>query len=809
MRAANHALNQFVGRDAELQQLNAALRRAAAGRGQTVSLIGDAGLGKSRLVHEFLRTGPLSDWMVLPVSATQQTSSAVFHLAADLLRTLINVNSTDAAAEVARKLDHAAAALTGEPLMDARPLRWLLDLPVPDPIWGSLEWGARRAAVVAAMRQILLRETERQKVVVVVEDFHWADEPSVQVLSAIVDGMGAATMLVLVTARPDRRPAWSTRSYASEIELMPLEASSAEVLLCELLGSSDQLAPLRAHILEQAAGTPLFLEEIARSLVESGVVVSRPAQVVVTRDIADVRIPASVQAILATRIDRLPPVRRRLLHLASVIGKDVPLRLLAAVSDLPEAQLETELQHLQSAELLYEINFSFGREYTFKHVLTQNVAYESMLRRHRRELHGEVLRAIETVYADRIDEWTERLAGHALAGELWKPASCYALKAAERANRACAWQDAVKLLEGASSALAQLANTPETVQRSIDVRLQLRVALAALSDLPRLRSALNEARALEETLGNPLRLARIDTSRCLNLTMVGELEEAVSSGVGAHHTLRAEGEPGGIISSGFALGQAHWFRGEFPQALHVLRGGHHHARNGHALRNTGTTGTASVLYLTCLMRTHTMLGDFAAADAVRMQAREIADTLQRPFDLAELGQAEGFKHLTAGEPDSAVNVLRDALAIARSSHSALLLPIIAAVLGRALVAVGEIEEAEQLVEEALSQTDRHGYLAMRIWCGVPLGMVKAHRSAAAGRAELLAGLSLSRKHGFRPVEVQILRVLGDLSARQGDDDAAAHYAKAAVLARELGMKPELDAVLAASASLNFRVPERS
>jgi len=800
VRATAHALNRFVGRETELLQMHAAMRRVGLGRGQALSIVGDAGQGKSRLVHEFLRTVPVGGWDVLQVATTPQTTGAVFHLAAELLRVWTGVTPADGAADVGFKLSRALAGPADELPLDAAPLRWLLDLPVHDPAWHALDWASRRARVIAALRHALLRETERHPTLLVVEDYQWADQPSIEALASIVESIGATRILVLATSRPDRRPAWGTRSYAAELDLGPLEPANAEALLSELLGESDELASLRAQILQQADGTPLFLEEIARSLVESGVVLAQPARTLVTRKIADIRIPASVQAILAARIDRLPPLRRRLLQLASVIGKDVPLQLLAAVSDLSEPALAAELMELQRAEFLYEINFAFGREYTFKHVLTQTVAYESMLRRHRRTLHSEVMRAMEAAYADRIDEWTERLVGHAAAAEAWPAVAAYGLKAAERANRSCAWHDAVKFLESAIDALAHVPETPQTIEQAIEMRIQLRVALAALSDLPRLRSALTEARALEERSGDPLRLARIDTSRCLNFTMVGELDEAILSGKSAHRTLHGWGEPAGVVSSGFALGQAHWFRGEFQQASQVLRSGYHHARDGHALRNTGTTGTAAVLYLTCLMRTHVMTGDFEEAQAINLQARRVADALQRPFDLAELGQAEGFMHLIAGQAERAVVVLQEALARARASSSALLLPIIASALGRALVVADRLDEAERLLEEALLQTERHGYRAMRIWCGPAIGLVKAHRSPESGRAEHLASLALARTHGFRPVEAQILRLLGDLSAQQGRPDAASFYADAEALARVLHMKPEMEAAQAGLAA---------
>ena len=790
VRASTNALTKLVGRDTELMQMEAALRRASRGLGQALTLVGDAGLGKSRLVHEFVSKLPAESWTVLRASATQQASSAAFYLAADLLRAQAGVTPADDAAGIAAKLDHMSAALPGELAIDMAPLRWLLNLPILDPAWEALAADIRRSRLITAMCRVLLRRSQRQPTVVVIEDFHWVDTPSLELLAAAVASMGACPLLLLLTSRPERRPSWGKRSYATELELGPLEPASADAMLQELLGASVDLAALRAKILEKAEGTPLFLEEISRSLQESGSIVTERVRVVATQDANDIQIPASVQAILAARIDRLPPERRRLLQLASVVGKTVSRDLLATLSGLPTAALDAELFELQAAEFLYETNFAQGGEYTFKHALTLAVAYESMLKRQRRKLHGEVFRALVAMYSESIEQRVERLASHALAGEIWDAAASYSLMAAERANRNCAWREAVGFLEAGLAALSHLPQAPKTTRQAVNLRMELRVALAAMSDLGRLRTVLAEAHQLESLGGgDALRLARIDVSRCLNLSMVGELEEALVAGTAAYSAMPAIAEPGLVVSAGFALGQVHWFRGELGKATQVLSGGYRRALDQAFAPNAGTTGTASVLYLSCLMRNHAMAGNLAEARAVGDEAARIVQRIGRPFDIAEHGQAEGLLHLVAGHPEPAAKRLREALATARSSGSALLLPIIASVLGLALVATGALDEADTLLAEALAQTERHGYTAMRICCAPALGLVRTRHSIEWGRSTLLQDLALARAQGFRLVEAMILHLLGNLGGTDRVNGRSDIHRQADELATSIGADP--------------------
>jgi class 3 adenylate cyclase/tetratricopeptide (TPR) repeat protein len=811
VRAAAHALNRFVGREAELAQLAAAATRASFGRGRVVTIIADAGVGKSRLLHEFLRALPSGAWHVLRLAAISHAANAAYHLAAELLRTWIGVEPADERWQIGRKLSQAIAA-HGDAHRDAHggngvdpvPLRALLDLPVEDAEWPTLEPPARRARIEQAMRLAILREASVQPLVLLVEDLHWADEPSLELLGAIIDGLGAARLLLVATTRPGfgpgsggdgRKLRWASRSYSSEIVLNPLSAEEADVFLGDLLGSGEALAGLRREIIARTEGTPLFLEEVARSLNERAQNVDDSTHASLKQPVMDIEIPASIQAVLMERFDRLPPDRRRVLQLASVIGKDVPLGLLRSISDLPEAKLAAELAELQKAEIIYELHLPSGAEYTFKHALTQTVAYEGMLRRVRRDLHAKALAAIEALYPDRIDEMLERLAEHAIKGEVWPQAYSYALRAGRRASNRWAWREAIGFLDQAIACLAHLPQTPQTTDFAIEARLDLRIALGAVGDFPRIGQCLSEARSLVagghvvQAAGQQARLAQIDTSRCIAFSLLGQLGEAIEAGQQALGATTLLDEPAGFLNAVFALGQAHWYRGDIAEATRVLQLGLGHVRGPLRLQRTGTTGTASVLHLVCISKTYALAGEPLLAASFAAEARDIAEAVRRPYDLAYARVADGFHHYILGDYPAAVTALEAGLETSRSSGIMLLVSSIARYLGHSYAALGRRQEALALLNEALAQSQAHGLVAFRVWC--ELGLAHAYLpDAAAALPRFEGALALARQHGYRPVEAMALHRLGLLGeARAERQMAAERLQKAVSLAEQCGLRP--------------------
>ena len=307
-----------------------------------------------------------------------------------------------------------------EPSLPA--LLWLLDVPVEDAQWQRLDAPQRRQRTLDGIKRLLLRESQVQPLLVLFEDLHWIDAETQALLDSLVESLPTARLLLLANYRPEYQHGWSGKTYYRQLHIEPLPPESAEELLEALLGNDAGLQSLKHLLIERTEGNPFFLEESVRTLIETKVVVGERGAYRLARTAQTIQMPATAQAILAARIDRLASEDKRLLQAASVIGKDVPFGLLQAIAELPEENLRRGTTHLQAAEFLYEARLFPDLEYTFKHALTYEVAYGSLLHDRRRALHAKIVETIEALYPDRLMEHVERLAHHAFRGEVWEKA---------------------------------------------------------------------------------------------------------------------------------------------------------------------------------------------------------------------------------------------------------------------------------------------------------------------------------------------------------------------------------------------------
>jgi predicted ATPase len=264
----------------------------------------------------------------------------------------------------------------------------------------------------------LLRESQEQALLLVFEDLHWIDSETQALLNSLVESLPTARLLLLVNYRPEYQHGWGSKTYYTQLRLDPLPAVSADELLQALLGDDASLQPLTQLLITRTEGNPFFLEESVRTLVETGVLVGERGAYRLAQPLASLQVSATVQAVLAARIDRLPPEEKRLLQTAAVIGTEVPLPVLQAIAELPEDAVQRGLAHLQAAEFVYEAHLFPEREYTFKHALTHEVAYSGLLQERRRVLHACIVEALEALAGNQVIEQAERLAHHALRGEV-------------------------------------------------------------------------------------------------------------------------------------------------------------------------------------------------------------------------------------------------------------------------------------------------------------------------------------------------------------------------------------------------------
>jgi class 3 adenylate cyclase len=474
--ATARGLTRFVGRDIELEAVHQALERARMGRGQVVALVGEPGVGKSRLVYECTRSHRTQGWRILESRSVSYGKATGYLPVIELLKAYGQIDDRDDTRSVRAKMTGRVLTLDDD-LQDTFPaLLTLLEALPADSPFRSLDPSQRRQRILEALKRLLLRESQEQPLLVVFEDLHWIDTETQALLDSLVESLPTAHLLLLVNYRPEYQHGWGGKTYYTQLRLDPLPPESAEVLLQAMLGDDAGLQPLTQRLIEQTQGNPFFLEESVRTLVETQMLAGQRGAYQLAQALPTIQVPATVQAVLAAHIGRLPPEEKRLLQTAAVLGMEVPGAVLQAIVDMPEEALRLGLTHLQGAEFVYETRLFPELEYTFTHALTHEVAYGSLLHEQRRVLHARIVEALEALYAERLAEQVERLAHHALRGEAWDKALVCCRQAGERAMARSAYREAVGYFEQAISALQHLPETRNTREQAIDLRLALRSA---------------------------------------------------------------------------------------------------------------------------------------------------------------------------------------------------------------------------------------------------------------------------------------------------------------------------------------------
>src|SRR5208282_1297658 len=429
-RSAGRGLSKFVGRQAEMDALKRAAEQARAGRGQIVAAMAEAGVGKSRLIFEF-KTVSQSGWMVLESFSVSHGTASAYLPVIDLLHGYFGIDSAD---DARRRRERVAGKIVilDLSLEDTLPYLYsLLAIAEADDPLNQMDAQVRRRRTLDAVKRILLRESLNQPLMLIFEDLHWIDDETQALLNVLADSIGTAKLLLLVNYRPEYSHQWNSKTYYTQLRLDPLGKESADEMLSALLGEGAEVRPLKRLIIERTEGNPFFMEETVQVLLDEGALV-RDGTVRLTKALGELKIPPTVQAILAARIDRLPAEAKDLLQTLAVIGKEFPLSLVRAVLKKPEDEINRMLNELQLGEFIYEQPAVGDVEYTFKHALTQEVAYNSILAERRKALHERIASAIEVVFASQIEDHVVELARHYRRAGNSAKAIDYLLLAAEQ-----------------------------------------------------------------------------------------------------------------------------------------------------------------------------------------------------------------------------------------------------------------------------------------------------------------------------------------------------------------------------------------
>jgi tetratricopeptide (TPR) repeat protein len=806
--AALRGLTRFVGRDAEVDHLRRVLGQAAAGRGQVVAIVGEAGVGKSRLIYEFTHSHRVQDWLILEASSVSYGKATGYGPVIDLLKGYFKIGDRDDHREMRARVLGRLLSLDRalEPLLP--PLLAVLDVPVEDAAWQTLDPPERRQLTFDAVKRLLLRESQVQPLLLVFEDLHWVDGEMQALLDSLVDCLGSARLLLLVNYRPEYADRWGSKTAYSQLRLDTLPAESTGELLEALLGPDPGLVPLKQMLVKR--GNPFFLEETVRTLVETGALAGERGAYRLTRPVEALQVPATVQTILAARIDRLPAEEKQLLQTASVIGKDVPYALLAAIAEQPEESLRRGLGHLQEAEFLHETQLFPDSQYTFKHALTHEVTYGGLLQERRRALHARVVDVIETLHRDRLDEQIERLAHHAVRGELREKAVSYLRQAGRKAaarsqildalrqpgGKAAARaanQEAVALLDQALQALTHLPDGRAKLEQAIDIRLELRPSLLQLGRLGDALQVTKEAEHLAAELGDESRLGCVYSCLVNHHYLGGEPDFAVEY---SERCLRIADATQDLALQALArtyLGLSWHAQGQYRRAELILR------QNVDALalaRGTAADQSATSYLASSgwLAFTLAELGDFHAADACADQALRVADALGHVYGQTIARTMAGLVWLRRGHLERAFGYLGPSLEACREKPFLdVWRPIPASLLGLTQALLGKLDEAMPLLRDGIHLSEMLGVNAyLALWTlNLAEGLMTAGQFDQA-RETARHALDLAVSHKERGHQAWALRLLGELSAMREPPavgEAEASFEQALALAEPRGMRP--------------------
>jgi len=697
-------LSPFVGREREFATLHALLAQVETGRGQVVGVVGEPGIGKSRLLYEFRQSLEGKRLAYLTGRCLSYGSTTPYLPVLDLLRHNSGIMDTDSPEDITAKVHRALKEVDMAPEEWAPVLLPLFGVQEETDTFATLSPETRKARTLAAITQLCLQGSRPQPLILEIEDLHWIDASSDECLTALVERMAGAALLILVTYRPGYRPAWVDKSYATQISLQPLTQQDSLQVVQAVLPTAMRIAPLLPQLLAKAEGNPFFLEELARTVVEQGA------------DASSSTVPNTVQAVLTARMDRLPATAKHLLQAAAVIGKDVALPLLQAVTEVSEEAIYGGLRSLQAAEFLYETYALTAPVYTFKHVLTQDVAYQSLVRQARQRYHTRIAQVLEAQFSEIIETQPELLAHHYTEAGCGAQAVPYWQRAGQRAVERSANMEAISHFTTGLELLKTFPETPERIQQELALQLALGPPLRMIKGhaTPEVEGVYIRVHELSQQVEDKrqqfsalMNLARL----YLNQARVQKAREVAEQCVTLAQRVQ---NPAFLLEAHRMFGQILFWLGDFVTARRQLEQGIalYDIQQGH-LRDFGSTTDPGVVCLSVLACTLWMLG---YPDRALTRSRE-AHTLAQGLLAQELSHAYS---------------LIFALNYATSLHAWR----------------REVEFAKEQAEAVITLSNKHGFIHSLSVGKIKRGWAVARQGAVAeGIRQLHEGLAAERDTG--------------------------------------------------------------
>jgi class 3 adenylate cyclase/predicted ATPase len=807
-RSAGRGLTKFVGRERQMAALKHAAEQAGAGRGQIVAAMAEPGIGKSRLFYEFKAT-PQSGWMVLETVSVSHGKASAYLPVIDLLHSYFGIDREDDTRKRRAKVTGNVLNLDRS-FEDTLPYLFaLLGIVEGDDTLAQMDGQIRERRTLEAIKRILLRESLNQPLMVIFEDLHWIDRQTQELLNLLADSIGIAKILLLVNYRPEYSHHWSSKTYYTQLRLDPLGKESAEEMLAALMGDGKDLIPLKRLIIERTEGTPFFMEEIVQALFEDGVL-QRNGVVKLARAMNAVKVPATVQAVLASRIDRLSVEEKELLQTLAVLGREFPRELVRRVTLKPDHELDRGLSRLQAGEFIYEQPVTGDVEYVFKHALTQDVAYNSVLIERRKLLHERAGVALESMFAEQLDDHLGDLARHYSRSDNVAKAVEYLERAGQHALQRSAYADGIASLSASIDLLQRVPDSPERIQREVLLQLAVGPALIAVRGYgaPEVQAAYTRARELCERLGDPPELFPATFGLWLMYFVRGELRTAYELAEQLLRRAQSAHDPAQLTHGHAALGNILYFMGEFLSAKERLENAIilYDPERPLALRNAGFDHV--VFCLSYAAWTLWQLGYPDQALSRGNEALALAQRLSHPYSLAIAGfYFFGVLRQIRREAGAAQENAESGIALAAEHGLTDILAYATILRGWAMAKQGRNEEGIVLIQEGLAGTRAKGLETGRpYWLGLLAEACGETGRLDDGLNALTEALAAADAHEDRHYEAEIHRLKGELLLKRNNSntsEAQSCFERAIEIARHQSAKSlELRATISIARLLN-------
>jgi tetratricopeptide (TPR) repeat protein len=780
--SAERGLTPFAGRERELELLLDGLERSKSGRGQAFSITAEAGVGKSRLLYEFRKTMASEDVNFLEGRCLSYSRGVAYHPFIDILKANFDIHEGDGDFNIKEKVNRGLKILGAD---EASTLPYLLELLAVkdsgiDKIPMSPE--AKKDRIMEAFKQIALKGSEIRPLIMAYEDLHWIDKSSEELLKYVLESIPGARVLLIFTYRPEFIHTWGAKSYHSQVTLNRLSNRESLMMVSHLLGTEELNKHLEEFILEKTEGIPFFIEELIKSLKDLKIIAREQGKYRITKDIKEVTIPATIQDVIMVRVDSLPEGTKSLLQTVSAVGRESSYDLIKRLTDLAEQELLSHLSVLKDSELLYERGIYPQSTYLFKHALTQEVAYNSLLLKKRKEIHEEIGRAIEALYPDSLEEHYELLAYHYGRSANTDKAVEYLDMANQKAAKLSAMEEAKAYFDEAMALLDTLPETKENRQRQISLLVNQGTVVMLLFKHQEYYDLLTRYEPMARELGNPELLGAFYARLADCEFSFGKFDQAIQTGTKAAELAEASGN---VEEAGYAyvfLEWSHLYRGNFDRVLALKKDVLHTMEQRFNLRwHTYALPAAS--------RACSYLGrwDDAVEEAQKAlsRAKEFSDNSLISFAAYNLSIAYSWK----GDLSRAVEY--GELAVQKAPT-----PADKAWAQRSLAWAwcrsGDTTRGIELLTAVLSTFRAGSYIVGEIPCTFHLGegyWLAGEDDKA--RQTLEEGLEIAERCGARYYVGFAQRLLGEIALKTNPAQAALHFEKSIAVLQEIKAENEL------------------